>query len=951
MEMEKAVAHASKTIGDLQAETQRLLEAAEQLLRLGEGCLGRADHYQKLVSAVGSERRKVSSLELRLSIVAPMKAGKSTIVNAVLGAGVLPTRNSAMTTIPTEIIDDPALSEPELTIPESTLLRFKDLWHQLHQVVIKRGIESCRAAATEYPELQALVTQLGVNEEAPLVTQVVGTQAIQETLLRLNDLFRVAAVVLEERSPFSGMKNFELPRLRSRFLRSSPTFSAVRNGALVIVDTPGPNEARQHHLLEQVVAEQLGQTSLVLLVLDFTQLNTQAAELISKEVQSVARIVGEENIFVIVNKIDERDEKGMTSEQVRQFVSAHLSFKKPIAASRIFEISAKQAFRAADFLREYEQSGAEQGGDVRSWRTAIELAPLVFGATQWEEDLSEVSEAALVKRARRLWGISGFDAFLKQSIERLLAEVAPRALKVALSVTRAHLATLRNDSRLRHKAIRASTATVESELANLDRELKNLEESRRRIDARLREVEKDLRNHLAMFRRRLQPVIANDIRNFFKENEDSGNSFFVSLLKKGRRFLARRLGDPLGGVSPVAEFEKLAEAQSFADDAIEFALSKTRPSVEEALRATSRRVDATRREFESVLSAETAPILQRAAERVKRQFDVALDFPKPRLANPLEKISLAKHVTRFMPGGIEVRTDYERRWYTLWLYRHEIKYEVRIDDKYIVALDEVAFYVSQAVHRSVEQIEVGFDDFLATDFKNSIDEYFGRLREYFQFYRQALEEAAQAQRMSLEQRDATLRQLDVLDEEGSKILAAIEVLGREVHALSGGADPDEGEDGMTRGVDAFISYAHSDENLRQELEKHLALLRREGLIHLWHDREIEPGQSWASEIDRHLEGARLILLLVSSDFIASEYCFAKELMHAIERHRQGTATVVPVILRSCDWQSAPFGALQALPRDGKAITSWSDRDAAFTDVAQGLRKVLQRMKGEGRVMQ
>ncbi|MFL5347356.1 MAG: TIR domain-containing protein [Hyalangium sp.] len=933
---------ATKTIAELQQETIRLLEAAEDLLRQGEAWLNKADYYHRLRAIVGAERRKVTALELRLSIVAPMKAGKSTIVNAILGAGVLPTRNSAMTSIPTEITDDPKCTEPELTIPETTLERFKSLWQRLNQVVIRRGPDASQEAVSENPELQSLIAQLGASAEPPFELRVSGIQVIQTTLLRLNDLFRVAAL-LEGKNSLEGIKDFELPRLKAGFLRSS-SIAAVQHGTLVIVDTPGPNEARQHHLLEQVVAEQLEHTSLVLLVLDFTQLNTQAAEFVSKEVQAVARIVGEDSIFVIVNKIDERDDKGMTSEQVRQFVAGHLSLKKPVPEERIFEISAKRAFRAADFLREYEQRLGEHDENVRSWSTAVSLAPLVFGATQWEEDLAETSGEELAKRARRLWGRSGFDAFLAQAIERLLAEVAPRALHVALSVTRAHLTTLRNDARMRHKAIRASTTTVESELANLDQELRGLEDSRRSIDKRIQEVEKDLRKHLKIFRGRLQPIIEEDVRLVFKEKEDIEASPIQGFLKRGKRFVAKKLGDPLGGVSRVVEFETLADAQDFANYAVEVAVSRIRPQIENALEVTNRRVEITRREFEQVLATETRPILQRAAERVKRQFDVTLEFPRPKLANPLEKISLAKRVTKVRQGGVELRTRYERRWYTLFLWEHEVNEPVKVEDKYTVSLDEVAFHVKQAVHQSVEELATGFDDFLATDFKEGIDEYFRGLREYFQFYRRALEEAAQAQRMSLEQRDTALSHLDMLDDGSSHMLDALNVLESSIGELFGGEISNGEEVPMPDSVDLFISYSHADEAFRKELEKHLSSLRRDGLIHLWHDREILPGQTWADEIDRHLESAHVILLLISADFIASDYCYATEMKRALERHADGTAVVVPIVLRSCEWHTAPFSKLQALPKDGKAIASWTDRDEAFTDVARGLRRVITHMQ-------
>lgn len=138
----------------------------------------------------------------------------------------------------------------------------------------------------------------------------------------------------------------------------------------------------------------------------------------------------------------------------------------------------------------------------------------------------------------------------------------------------------------------------------------------------------------------------------------------------------------------------------------------------------------------------------------------------------------------------------------------------------------------------------------------------------------------------------------------------------------------------------FISYSHKDEEFRVELEEHLALLRREGQISSWHDRKILPGQDWAREIDRELESAELILSLVSSTFIASDYCYAVEMNRALARHQAGEAEVVPILIRPCDWQSAPFAKRQMLPKDGRAVSQWENRDEAWADVASGLRRAV-----------
>jgi hypothetical protein len=130
-----------------------------------------------------------------------------------------------------------------------------------------------------------------------------------------------------------------------------------------------------------------------------------------------------------------------------------------------------------------------------------------------------------------------------------------------------------------------------------------------------------------------------------------------------------------------------------------------------------------------------------------------------------------------------------------------------------------------------------------------------------------------------------------------------------------------------------------------KLETHLSLLQDQGVISGWHDRRIAAGTEWDGAINKNLEEAGVILLLVSADFLASRYCRDVEVKRAMERHEAGTARVIPVILRSVDWHTAPFGKLEALPRDGKAVTSWKNRDEAFTDVARGIREAVKDLEG------
>src|SRR2546425_1839345 len=143
------------------------------------------------------------------------------------------------------------------------------------------------------------------------------------------------------------------------------------------------------------------------------------------------------------------------------------------------------------------------------------------------------------------------------------------------------------------------------------------------------------------------------------------------------------------------------------------------------------------------------------------------------------------------------------------------------------------------------------------------------------------------------------------------------------------------------GLEVFFSYAHADETWRDQLEKHLAGLKRQKRIAAWHDRNIPAGAEWAPEIDTHLKTAHLILLLISPDFISSEYCWGVELRKAIRRHNAGEACVIPIIVRPVDWKHPPFAKLQALPTDGRPISTWPDIDEALLNVAKGIRNAVE----------
>ena len=148
---------------------------------------------------------------------------------------------------------------------------------------------------------------------------------------------------------------------------------------------------------------------------------------------------------------------------------------------------------------------------------------------------------------------------------------------------------------------------------------------------------------------------------------------------------------------------------------------------------------------------------------------------------------------------------------------------------------------------------------------------------------------------------------------------------------------------MHESVKVFFSYSHKDEAFRDELVEHLSSLQQRGIISIWHDGKIQPGMNWDDITKAQLNAADIILLLISSSFMASRDKYEVEIRHAIQRHEAKAARVIPVILRSYDWESTPFGRLKALPAGGKPVTKWDDRDEAFVSIVKGIQAVAEEL--------
>jgi internalin A len=193
--------------------------------------------------------------------------------------------------------------------------------------------------------------------------------------------------------------------------------------------------------------------------------------------------------------------------------------------------------------------------------------------------------------------------------------------------------------------------------------------------------------------------------------------------------------------------------------------------------------------------------------------------------------------------------------------------------------------------------------------------------------------------------------LVVMEQKGMKEFPKVigaEIMNYHVTDLLSGVDLPRRAETEFKTWNLFYSYAHLDESYLKELKTHLSILRRQGIIQGWADREIEAGEEWRKTITYQLESADIILLLISANFIDSDFCYDVEMKRAIQRHKKGEARVIPVIVRDCNWKGAPFSELQMVPKDGKAVDTWENRDSAWRNVSEEIEKAADSLRKKSR---
>jgi hypothetical protein len=660
----------------------------------------------------------------------------------------------------------------------------------LQQKIQSDGEDDVRAKMERYPHLSELIQE--IKDGFPIESKTTGLKEIKETLTNLNDAVRVCTVLDPWSNPLN-QEDFDIPCISTPFWKATDASQAKLLGNLVIVDTPGPNEAGENLRLSMVVEEQLRKSSMVLIVLDFTQLNNQAAEEIKRQVEPVVRLLGKENLYVLINKVDQRTEQDpMTSEKVQQFVQADLGLGDSSDAERVFEVAARWAFCAANFLSEMQRN---PGITKKEMKTARALAEQVFGI-EWEEDFEDCSLEKLQNKADKLWDKSGFKPFLENAISVLMESAAPRCIESALNLSQKRLEELRDDIQLRSSAIAKDEGKLRLEIGALEEDLKHLEFCREKLK-KVDKIKNDLQKELSKLLEELKEAARVNLEDYFAQRDYESSSLGqkanitvrenISTTLSNFDDIRGRFGIELGNLevfatwiskklkslvefkpSGIFEFDSEARAEEFAHQAVAYAQQRVESLLVTAREFASQKVEKSHRELKNFLERETNPILERARTRLNQSFGITLSLPSPML-DISDDMSMnspgIKRQTKMVDQGYETITVKKRFFFHyLYLVPKEVKEIRKRPDKqvnyYTVSLNELIPEINRSIETSIADIGKGLNSYFDDDFQRRTDYFFNALNAYLNNYKDSLMQAQKDQQLAVEEKQALVNGLD-----------------------------------------------------------------------------------------------------------------------------------------------------------------------------------------------
>lgn len=671
-------------------------------------------------AALKVEAEAVRWLELRMPIVAPMKAGKSTLINAIVGNELLPARALAMTTLPTQIELADDADQPTLTLPRQTQDYFGDL---LLRVRKELGGRRADEVAQRNPQMKDVIGRLSDGRFLVVPASVSGQDEVQQVLTDINDLVRLAAVVGLPDDVAGSLP--QAPVLRTPYRRRPELSDSAAQGVLAIVDTPGPDEHGMAPRLTTAVGAELRRSHVVLIVLDYTHMGGEADAKVLRLAEPILEMIGRDKLYVVINKIDQRmGRNSLDAAALVQLVSNQLGLPDG-GPARVFETSAHRGLAAARVLTALDAGvPAEQAGEHVAFEA---LAEIVEPTERRRARLFGWSAAEWREEAEAIWAESGLPALLEGVVAELRHQAMPMVLTSAVAKLQAALGVLGDAARLRLKAAAADRAKVESELNSLRREMMKLEHQRAAVpkaEVLMKDLDRHLRGKLDECRSQADRLI----RRLGTEGDDDRSFLGKVLSKFAGPFKGRRPRSE--GVYAYAAHEQGA-AQAALNEVNATATAALRSLIDDARNAMITASAQWTRQRVAEQEAAVRPILEAATARLGVAFDLQLQLPAPEFsAARLSAKSRQPETEKRDRTRTETYTEEVRLARYLW-FKKGLKERTRevpyVEHTYVVSIPQLREELKESFARALDDLNGELKAYVGDDVATQIADYYRRM--------------------------------------------------------------------------------------------------------------------------------------------------------------------------------------------------------------------------------
>lgn len=496
---------------------------------------------ERQIAALASDKLKVQALESTIAVIGTMKAGKSTTINALIGEDVLPHRLTAMTTLPTLIRHKPGQKEPVMRLHKLDV--FKKLLDE-----VKAKVDAVDGPEAELSKINEALATIKTRSN-DIRQEYVGKDEIHQALFLINDTFRLAGhdsfsvEVGSYLQQFSEITSLPTVEVEFRCLAGKPL--GAHPGSLALLDTPGPNEAGQSTRLKEILSEQIEKNaSMVLLVMNYTQLDTEQDSEIRNQIKGIKEVFKDRS-FVVVNRFDEKKQNDLDETKTKKLASNLLndSINEDdfITPDAVFPVSSHYAF-IVEKVRQQIEAGVELASFLSDEQNR-DFIKAAFGMIE-EDEMEELTFEDIEKKCARLLKRSGYGPFTKNMLEKAYTKAGENSLQAALARINENAGKIDSFSTV----VRGGLAQEMNALMESIERTKNLSHA---IDAVYRKLEEVKGGGISEYRDKARTALAEHVQ-YIK------NSIGEEFVKARRALLGKLKGDLQEKSSQRADQERQA---------------------------------------------------------------------------------------------------------------------------------------------------------------------------------------------------------------------------------------------------------------------------------------------------------------------------------------------------------------------------------------------------------